>query len=262
MNKTADLGIIFGLLIFLLTSCSFRGGYVKTMNIPENTKTAETYIFTKDNLSLSLKYYIPTTNQKPATVLLLHQFRKDKSSWDKFIPMLLNNGYAVYSIDMRGHGKSNSYKDGKEIFYEDMPESEWNKIPHDIDTVMDFIRTNNAVDSSKIVVIGASIGANTAIIASSMFSDKIKTAVALSPGIEYHHLKTFGYAKTAKIPIMIAVAKDDEYARESSIELNKVITSKHVLDIYPGSEHGTNLLDITPDLQNKIVVWLNENLKK
>ncbi len=262
MNKFADISFLSLLSVFVLSSCSFGGISSQSVSVPTNTKTTDTSIYTRDNLSLSVKYFIPRTQEKPPVIILLHQFRKDKSSWNEFIPDLLKNGYAVYAIDMRGHGKSNKFKDGKEIFHETMPESEWNQVPYDVHSVIEFIKTNADVDSSKIAVIGASIGANTSIITSSMFSNEIKTAVALSPGIEYHHLKTYQYAKDAKNPLMIAVAKNDTYAFESSNELNSIIKPKHSLEVYESSEHGTNLLNITPDLQNKIIVWLNENLKK
>jgi dienelactone hydrolase len=262
MNKLADIGILSFLSVFMLSSCSFGKLAPNNTPVSPNTSITETFIYTKDNLSLSVKYFIPQSQEKPPVVILLHQFRKDKTSWDEFIPDLLKNGYAVYAIDMRGHGKSNKFKDGREIFYETMPESDWNQVSNDVHSVIEFVKTNSAVDSSKIGVIGASIGANTAIMASSLFSDEIKTAVALSPGIEYHHLKTYDYAKNLKNPLMMAVANNDAYAFESSNELDKVIKSKHALNVYEGAEHGTNLLNITPDLQNKIVVWLNENLKK
>ncbi len=262
MNKFADISFLSLLSVFVLSSCTLGGFFQKNAPLPQNTKTMDTSIYTQDNLSLSVKYYIPQTQKKPPVVILLHQFRKDKSSWNEFIPQLLKNGYAVYAIDMRGHGRSNKFKDGREIFYETMPENEWNQIPNDVHSVIEFIKTNADVDSSKIAVIGASIGANTSIITSTMFSNEIKTAVALSPGIEYHHLKTYQYAKDAINPLMIAVAKNDTYSFESSNELNSVIKPKHILEVYESSEHGTNLLNITPDLQNKIIVWLNENLKK
>lgn len=262
MNKFADISFLSLLSVFVLSSCSFGGISSQSVSVPANTKITDTSIYTRDNLSLSVKYFIPETQEKPPVVILLHQFRKDKSSWNEFIPDLLKNGYAVYAIDMRGHGKSNKFKDGREIFHETMPESEWNQVPYDVHSVIELIKTNADVDSSRIAVIGASIGANTSIITASMFSNEIITAVALSPGIEYHHLKTYQYAKNAKNPLMIAVAKNDTYAFESSNELNNVIKSKHSMEVYESSEHGTNLLNITPDLQSKIIVWLNENLKK
>lgn len=225
-----------------------------------NVKINEITILTRDNLNISVKSYIPESNKLLPVVLLLHMLGKDKSSWDRFITKLLDSQYAVFSIDMRGHGRSTKIKDGNEIVYTNMNESDWKKLPDDIDDVISLIQNERLIDKNRIGIVGASIGANTAIIAASKHPDKIKTIVALSPGLDYHDIVTLDAAEKLKKPILFAVSEEDNYSYKSCNELNKVVKMKHDLLIYKGAEHGTNLLNQSDDLESKVISWLYENL--
>ncbi|MDD3013535.1 MAG: alpha/beta fold hydrolase [Candidatus Gastranaerophilales bacterium] len=229
--------------------------------IPDDVNINEISILTRDNLNVSVKYYIPPTEGEKPAVILLHMLGKDKSSWNKFIPKLLENGYAVFNIDMRGHGRSTRIQDGHEIFYTNMNESDWKKLPDDVNDVINFIKNEKFIDKNKIAVMGASIGANSAIIEVSKHPDYIKAVIALSPGLNYHGILTYEAAKDLRIPLLIAVSQGDMYSFESSNQLNKVVKNSHDLLIYKGADHGTNLLNKYEDLENKVVSWLNENLR-
>ena len=146
-----------------------------------------------------------------------------------------------------------------EVFYTNMNENDWEKLPDDVNAVIKYISASQSIDLSKLSIIGASIGANTAIIEASKYPDKIKSVVAISPGLVYHNLETLDAAKNLQTPLLIAVSKGDEYSFESSNQLNSVVKAKHNLLIYNDGEHGTNLLNHSEDLQKKVISWLNEN---
>jgi len=259
MDKITVLTSLILLSTSIISSCSVFSNPEGL--IPDNVRINEISIITKDNLCLSLKYYIPHSDRKLPTVLLIHMLGKDKSSWDKFIPKLLKNGYAVFAVDMRGHGRSTKIQGGHEIYYTNMNETDWKKLPDDLSDVINFIKNEKLVDQNNLAIIGASIGANSAIVYCSKHPDIVKTLIALSPGLNYHSILTYEDAKELKIPILIAVSNGDTYSYESSNQLNKVVKTKHDLLIYKGAEHGTNLLNQTNDLENKVISWLNEKFK-
>ncbi|EKE04257.1 MAG: hypothetical protein ACD_20C00091G0003 [uncultured bacterium] len=222
----------------------------------------EITVESRDGLNMTVQFYSPKIESKYPTVLMLPMLGKTGSSWNNFISILLNNGFAVCNVDLRGHGRSVRMKNGKEVFYQNMNEQDWKKIPEDVADLIDFISKDKFVDPNRLGIAGASIGANSAIIVASRYPNKAKTLIALSPGINYKGLETLEPAKNLKIPVLIAVGSEDDYAYKSSNQLNEVVKTTHNLLIYKNSEHGSDLLNKSEDLQRKIVDWLDEYLKK
>jgi dienelactone hydrolase len=216
-------------------------------------------MLTRDNLNVSVKSYIPQSKEKLPVIFLVHMLGKDKTSWNKFIPKLLENNYAIFNIDMRGHGRSTKIKNGQEILYTSMNETDWKKLPGDINDVISFISNEKFIDSNRIAIIGASIGANSAIVDAANHPGTVKAVVALSPGLDYHGILTLESAKKLEAPILLVASEGDKYAFDSINQLNKVVKTKHDLLIYKGTEHGTNLLNKYDSLESKVISWLNEN---
>ena len=59
---------------------------------------------TKDGILIRGSLY--ENEDKSKGVILLHQFRRDRTSWNDFVFRLLTGGYNVLAVDFRGHGKS------------------------------------------------------------------------------------------------------------------------------------------------------------
>ena len=246
----------------VLSSCSFNGEH-SGIKYPENRIiTNEVTVNTRDNLNIKINFYVLKDKARSPAVVLLHMLGKDSSSWNNFIPLLLDQGYAVLNVDLRGHGRSVKINNGRKIFYNSMSENDWQKLPDDIIDIVNFVSHDKYVDSDKIALIGASIGANSSIIAGSNLPDKIKTVVAISPGLDYHGIQPLSFAENLSIPLLVAVSKGDRYSFESSNQLNEVVKSPHDLLVYNDEQHGTNLLFSSQELQGKIINWLNEYLKK
>ena len=116
MNKNMlNLGTILVLLICIATSCPFFGE--SAGNYDKNkVSTGNLLISTPDGLNISIQYLIPKTKTRHPAVILLHMLGKEDSSWNSFIPKLLDNGYAIYNMDLRGHGRSTRLKNGHGSF--------------------------------------------------------------------------------------------------------------------------------------------------
>ena len=113
------------------------------------------------------------------TVLLLHGYGEDRSVWEPLKKLLLERGWAVMALDLRGHGES-KLRDGVPI----QPEASWrkdpNQFPLDIDPALDYIKAQARLNNRKIAVIGSDIGADLALIASGRYPE-VRTVVAVNP---------------------------------------------------------------------------------
>jgi pimeloyl-ACP methyl ester carboxylesterase len=58
------------------------------------------------------KIHFTSTGQGPKTVILVHGWTCDESSWSEQVPALAKK-YRVITVDLPGHGKSEAPKDGK-----------------------------------------------------------------------------------------------------------------------------------------------------
>jgi pimeloyl-ACP methyl ester carboxylesterase len=115
-------------------------------------------------------------------ILLLHGYGEDRTIWREFSRQLVNRGWAVMAMDLRGHGQS---KTRNELPIQAQPE--WRKslheFPVDLDPALDWLKAQPRIDNRKIVVIGSDVGANLALIASGKFPE-VRTAIAINPNLD------------------------------------------------------------------------------
>ena len=125
-----------------------------------NTKTVTTeegegkdiILTTSDGVQLSARLYTPESlNSDTLVIILVHEPYRDRSSWAGFRIAALENGYAVITLDLRGHGQSG----GDQVFDEAMD--------HDIDAVLNWISASPDLNVDRVAIAGASVGANLAL---------------------------------------------------------------------------------------------------
>jgi pimeloyl-ACP methyl ester carboxylesterase len=202
-----------------------------------------------DGLIQQSTLYTPDGIAPLPGVILLHMLGSDRQVWEEngFAVTLAENGYAVLTVDMRGHGAT-----GGSI--------NWELVPEDLQRVWQHFTTLEAVDSQRSAVIGASIGANLALI-SGAGEAAIKTAVLLSPGLDYRGVSTEEpIAAYGERPLFIVASEEDVYAAESSRTLADLAQGETQLQMYNGAGHGTRMFDAQPDLSTLILDWLAQNL--
>ncbi len=179
------------------------------------------------------------------SVILLHMLDHDRNTWNLFAEKLNKDNYTVLSIDLRGHGQSN--KDWKTFDEEDFLD-----MIFDVQAAKDFLKKQGA-DTKRIIIMGASIGANLALEHAAEDED-VRATILLSPGLNYKGLETEGPAEEIETPVLIVASEGDEYSAKSSEKLDNLINNSK-LKIYPGDRHGTDLF-IGSDLNNIILEWL------
>jgi pimeloyl-ACP methyl ester carboxylesterase len=134
---------------------------------------------TLDRVQLKASFEMPTGVPAPIpAVLLLHGFGEDRSVWQAFRRQLLNLGYAVMSLDLRGHGQSTT-KNSVPVQASQAWRTTSLEFPQDLDPALDWLKAQPRLEPRKIVVIGYDVGANLALLASGQFPE-VRTVVAVS----------------------------------------------------------------------------------
>jgi pimeloyl-ACP methyl ester carboxylesterase len=177
------------------------------------------------------------------TVLLLHQYGANKTSWGPLIPALYDAGYTLLAVDLRGHGETGSSQD-------------WVRARQDTQTWLGWLREQPGVDPERLSIIGSSIGSNLAL--RGMADDeRVVTAVAISPGLNYFGVTTQDAIETiGRRPVFLITAQLDTQSSAGVRILATIVKGDALIRIYPGSAHGVSLFG-QADLIPMIVSWLD-----
>jgi pimeloyl-ACP methyl ester carboxylesterase len=176
-------------------------------------------------------------------VLLLHQYGSNRASWLPLIPALLEAGFGVLTVDQRGHGDTGGGED-------------WELAEADVPLWIDWLRDQPGIDPENLSVAGASIGSNLAL--RSMANDeRIVTAIALSPGLDYFGVTTEDALTTvAKRPVMLVAGQRDRESADAVRVLGSLAAGDVLVRIYTHGAHGTGIFMLEQDLVPTIVMWL------
>lgn len=202
-----------------------------------------------EDLPLQATLYTPGGARPGPGVILIHMLGSDRQVWDDngLANTLVENGYAVLSVDMRGHGETGSSID-------------WPLAPEDLQRAWDHFTSLETVDPQRTAVIGASIGANLALVTGAD-QPAIRTVILLSPGLDYRGVATEGpLEKYGPRPILIVASEEDVYAADSSRTLATLAQGESQLEMYDGAGHGTRMFNPQPELSGVILTWLAQIL--
>jgi alpha-beta hydrolase superfamily lysophospholipase len=230
---------------------------------------------TDDKVLIVGAYYTPQTsssNNSATTstnaIILLHMLGHNRNDWNSFASTLSNksNGYAVLSIDLRGHGDSTT-QNGNTISFQSFTASDFNEMVADVKAAKQFLVTQKNINPNNIAIVGASIGANIALNYAASLDPSIKAVVLLSPGLDYIGVTTSNVLRQYHGPIYIATAGKDPIAGNDPQTLcNGIKNCGNRLKVYQDSNsHGTDMFSDTslqPPLDKLIISWLNTTFGK
>ncbi len=207
----------------------------------------KTVTFTStDGVKLVGTFYTPVTANAPGLVLI-HMVARQRTDWDELASLLQSQGFAVLTFDLRGHGDSSGSRD-------------WTKMTEDVAGAYRFLIDQPGVDSRRIGLVGASIGANLAVNFAAA-ERGVKAIVLLSPGLDYRGVKTeAAMQQYGDRPVFLAASRTDAYAAQSVATLGEVATGEKKAKIYDDAGHGTQMLGKSSDLSSLIVEWLKSTL--
>ena len=217
-----------------------------------------------DGFSIKATLEYPKVKGKKdySTVVLLHSLGYSSQWWESLPKELINSGYAVLKIDLRGHGKSVYNSKLLRTSWKSMTNTAYAKYPDDVVKVIEYVKTENSKKTffNNWAIVGADIGASTAILSADKISYKPKTIVLLSPVV-----KTRGLY----IPVKLANLNIDIFSISGTNDLSGLETEKYLKKFaqatfatYTSEANSTGMLMLKNDssLAKIITSWLKEYL--
>ncbi|MCY3789980.1 MAG: alpha/beta fold hydrolase [Gemmatimonadetes bacterium] len=224
-----------------------------------------------DGVEVSALFGTPEADSLPV-VILLHDLGGSKSDWlsatDTYAA-LLERGYAVLAIDMRGHGETPLPDDRQVLELIDLELSVL-----DVHAALVWLQSQAKIDASRIAVVGSGSGGNVAYVSLGSFPELIKTGISLSPGLwgaaslEPLVIGT-GFEPFAPRSMLFMVGDQDQVQAGDVIlsyvdfarSLEKQTAEPKELRVFTDSaDHGWALLNNVPEAQDLFFLWLEENL--
>ena len=243
--------------------------FAQKATISKETAGEKLSFLTGDKVLIAGTYYSPSPSNKNTStdaIILLHMLGRDRNDWNTFASTLSNssNGYAVLSIDLRGHGESVN-QNGKAISFQSFTPIDFNKMVLDVKASKQFLVTQKDINPNNIAIVGASIGANVAL--NYAASDpSIKAVVLLSPGVNYKGVTTSDSIRKYVNPIYMVTAGKDPIAGSDPQTLCNEINCGNELKVYQdSSSHGTDMFldsSLNPPLDKLIISWLDATFGK
>ncbi|MBI5837590.1 MAG: alpha/beta fold hydrolase [Candidatus Eisenbacteria bacterium] len=193
-------------------------------------------------------------------VLLLHMVGGRRADWQPVAAELSTAGFRVLAVDFRGHGESRK-QGSRRLDFTDFTTREWRQLTDDAAAALAWMRARPEVDTACVGVVGASIGANSALIAASN-DPRVRTVVLLSPGLDYHGLRTErAMEKYGTRPIFLLASADDEASAAAVKRLGSLARGRNAVKVFQAAGHGTDMFRAEPTLPALVRGWLAEQLR-
>lgn len=240
--------------IFIVTTTFL---YLKGITEPStNTLLNEVTYFTSDGVEIVADWY-ESPVPKASVAILLHMLGSDRSSWAELATKLNKAGFSVLAPDWRGHGRST--KRGSEMLnFRLFKTEDYLAMDLDVHAAFEFLDQKD-INRENIHVVGASIGANAALIIGAEIPT-IRSVVLLSPAEDYRDIKTIPAAEVYRgRPALVIASSDDEPSYGGSRILAQIMGSSVKLLGQRGAGHGTQMLLSKPELMDEIVSFIRLN---
>ncbi len=216
---------------------------------------------TDDNQTIVAWFQQPVPMEEPhPVIILIHQGGASKDEWVN-LPLwhkLTQAGYALLAYDIRQHGESSADRDDIfDLFNNPV------RAPLDLKAAITFVQSKTTIDSSRIGINGASVGANLAVMASALSEYPIRSAVALSGKTDAaKNLANISGSIQAHTLFTIASEGEQGGLRKKWAEsFYQSAKRPKKLEITSGSAHGSAILTEHPSLNNEIIQWFEQTLK-
>lgn len=234
--------------IFLILLLSLIGvpGVLAQDSAPMPVEPTAVEAVAADAKILSGDFYV--TSPSNPTVLLLHELYTTRSSWNNLTTVLLQAGYNVLAVDLRGYGQTQG-------------DINWTKAVSDVQAWMNWLKLESGVDASRVSIIGSSMGANLALVGCGNDA-ACSTVIAISPGWRYYGIGVQDALENglASRTVLLIYSARDRWPALGIPKMLDVAAGELTLLEYPGNVHGMGLFATEGEtLVPAILEWLGAN---
>ena len=219
---------------------------------------------TKDSQLIKATAYYPKTKQTTyPTVVLLHSIGYSSSQWGDLPKKLIESGYAVLAIDLRGHGKSvydAKFRKKSWVYFKN---ETFIKYPDDVIAIIKEVKNaTKKLSFNDWAIIGGDIGANTAVTVAKKSQVKPRALVLLSPSLSFKGVYIpVDMAELGSIPIYTVASEKDNYSISEQKKLTKFAQGEFAINNVPSGGMGMMLIKTNPEITTSIIEWLDKKFK-
>lgn len=185
--------------------------------------------------------YFSKSEGEGRAVLLLHQLYTNHTSWTPLIYPLMDAGYKVLAVDLRGYGLTKG-------------SINWTAAQDDTVAWADWLKGQPGVTS--VALVGSSMGSSLALLGCAAIEGCVG-AVGISPSINYNNVYA-GDAIQDGFPALLIYAENDPYPKVGVPKLQELGDDNVQVQLYAGRVHGVDLFKTYDDLAPLIVGWIGE----
>lgn len=242
------LPLLTWLIVLVLVSGGTPPAYAQEEDDDSKPKQEDITLATKDGVQLYCTYYNGLKKKESTPVILLHDFKGNRHDWDTLASELQKtHGFAVISVDLRGHGDSTVRKgQDKRLEAEDMPIYEFPQmVGSDLETVKSFLMQKNndgKLNIDKLSICGAGMGAlvgmlftrqdwSWPMLSTGKQGQDVKAVFMLSPLFGFKGMTMQQITATpevlSKVSIYVAVGKSDSRSLTESTRVYNLFKPFH-----------------------------------
>lgn len=257
--------ILMGLPFFQTIADANTNTNTKAKTKTKKNKVVKIEYETQDKFLISAKLVYPKTKEKIyPLVVLLHSIGENSEQWALLPDKLLESGFAVLKVDLRGHGESIYNIDLNKKYWQNLSLKAYAKYPNDIDGLLNYIQQEyKNISFSHYAIIGADIGANTAILASQLMKNKPFAIALISPQTKFKGLYIpIALADLPNTNILFVYSKLDNKTVKEVKSLKRFAQAEIKEQIYPAGGTGMVLIKNNKDADYDIVNWCADEFNK
>ncbi len=201
-----------------------------------------------DGTSIAAELFEASPRPAPG-VVLVHMLSRNKGDWGNLGDRLQDAGLTALSIDLRGHGHSSGSAQG-------LPD-----MVQDVRSAVLWLSARQGVRPDAIGIVGASLGANLAMLAAAELP-AVRVLALLSPSLDYRGLRADAAVlkQIGDRAIWLAAATDDPYALRTVKSIAAEGSGPREQRLVEGRAHGTRMLGADAELGRALVDWLRRSL--
>ncbi|MEW6749538.1 MAG: alpha/beta fold hydrolase [Candidatus Latescibacterota bacterium] len=225
-----------------------------------------------DGVPVSASYAPAGATPARPVVILVHDLTGTRDSWLQGTSLfvdLLERGYLVVAVDLRGYGGT-PLPEGRQVpLLEDLENSYL-----DVEAALSWLEGQPEADIERVAVVGDGSGGNVAYVSMGVFRQQIRTAVTVSAGL---------WERQTLRPVVVGARLDPfdprsmlfmaggqdvlsgdgvtlsyaDFARALAASTDE---PKSVLIFEDSADHGLDLLNNVPEAADSLLLWLEERL--
>jgi pyridoxine 5-phosphate synthase len=201
-----------------------------------------------DGVTIAGEYFEATSRPAPG-VVLVHMLSKSKSEWKDLPDRIRDAGITALTIDLRGHGQSSGSS------------QDLHAMVQDVRAAAHWLATRPGVRGDAIAIVGASLGASLALLAS-VDIPQVRAIALLSPSLDYRGLRTdMGLIKRlGSRSIWLSASAEDPLALRTLRDIAAEPSGPREQRVSSAVAHGTMLLERDNDVARALVDWLRRSL--